>query len=69
MTPADQLLTSAQVAARLGISRQRIAQLVALGRLRPAMQLPAGDRLFDPREVERFAAAPKSRGGRPRKRR
>lgn len=53
--PTPHLLTGGQVATRLGVSRQRVAQLVAVTLLIPAVKGPRTT-LFDPAEVERFAA-------------
>jgi DNA-binding transcriptional MerR regulator len=46
-------LTPSQTARRLGISKARVLQLNNQGLL-PALRTPLG-RLFDPKDVERFA--------------
>lgn len=67
MPEHEQLLTTSQACERLGVSRQRVSQLVASGQITPAMRLPAGDMLFTPAEIERFWCLPKSKGGRPQR--
>jgi excisionase family DNA binding protein len=54
----DQLLTTAQVAERLGLSVATVNRRAKDGELRPEMEFPGrtGARLFHPAEVERFAA-------------
>lgn len=55
-----EVLTIGEVSRRLSVSPERVRQYVADGRLKTATTtvrgLPAGYRLFDIREVERFAA-------------
>jgi predicted site-specific integrase-resolvase len=55
----DALLSTAQVAERLGKDVATINRYVRLGRLTPSMQFPGvkGARMLHPAEVERFAAA------------
>lgn len=52
-----QMLTTSQVAARLGISRNTVLQRVTYGRLTPTTQLPGrtGAYLFDAEQVEAAA--------------
>lgn len=57
------LLSSGEVARVLGVSRERVLQLVAAGRLRPAALDGYGRRMFDPVEVEQLA---RERSRRPR---
>lgn len=54
----NELLTTAEVAARLNRSVYTVSRYVREGVLRPTMQLPGanGARLFHPAEVERFIA-------------
>ena len=56
--PNLELLTTAEVAARLGVDVRTVARWVNAGRLRPAVQGPGlrGARLFDPAEVDRFVS-------------
>ena len=56
--PNEQLLTTAQVAERLGVSVATVNRKAKDGDLRPEMEFPGrnGARLFHPSEVERFAA-------------
>ncbi|WP_424950457.1 helix-turn-helix domain-containing protein [Deinococcus sp.] len=58
------ILTTEQVAARLGVKASRVRQLVGQGRLTP---LATGLRahLFSPEAVEAFEQADKPRRGRP----
>jgi len=64
----EQLLTTSQVAERLGISRNTVLQRVSYGRLTPSAQLPGrtGAFLFDAEQIEAAAeqrdAAPAETG-------
>jgi excisionase family DNA binding protein len=58
------LLSPSEAARRLGISRKRIYQFIAAGRI-AAEPVIGGGITIDEREVERFAALPR-RHGRPR---
>ncbi len=58
------LLTTSQVAERLHLHPSRVRALAAAGRL-PSTSTPLG-RLFDPKDVERFAQLER-RPGRPAK--
>lgn len=51
---SSRLLTSTEVAERLGIARQTVAWRVARGQLTPAQKLPGrnGAYLFDPEQIE-----------------
>lgn len=53
-----ELLTTAQVAQRLGVTAYSVNRYVREGRLSVDMQLPGdkGARLYHPAEIERFAA-------------
>lgn len=55
----EQLLTTSQVAARLGISRNTVLQRVTYGRMVPVGQLPGktGAYLFDAEQINTMAAA------------
>lgn len=59
------LLSTAEVQERLGVTRQRVSQIVASGRLIPALRTPGGHMLFTPAEVERYKRLPRAKGGRP----
>jgi len=62
------LLNTAEVARRLGVSRQRVAQYVKEGRLRPAVPVTARQGMwFLEEEVARFEREPKRRPGRKRR--
>jgi excisionase family DNA binding protein len=50
----DRLLSTTQVARKLGLSDRRVTQLAADGKL-PCVPTPIG-RLFDPEDVAAFAA-------------
>lgn len=52
-----ELLTSSEVALRLGLTQNHVARMARLGTINPAMRLPGrrGAFLFDPATVERFA--------------
>ena len=54
----EDLLTSAEVAERLGIDRGTLSRWVQAGQIKRAMKLPGknGAALFDPAEVERALA-------------
>ncbi len=56
--PITDLLTTADVAERTGITVHHVSRLVREGKLTPAHQLPGatGARLFDEAEVDRFLA-------------
>lgn len=60
------LLTTEQVAARLGIGAARVRQLVQAGYLKPEPYSPRVH-LFQPAAVEAYQNAPKPKRGRPRK--
>lgn len=61
------LLSTAEVARRLGVSRQRVAQLVGKGCLRPIVQPgPRQSMWFAEEEVERYEHERRT-PGRPRK--
>ena len=51
--PADRLMTSAEVAAWLGVSRRAVSAWVASGRLKPTVTLPGGRYRFDREDVRR----------------
>jgi excisionase family DNA binding protein len=51
--PADRLMTSAEVAAWLGVSRRAISKWVQEGRLKPTVTLPGGGYRFDREDVRR----------------
>jgi excisionase family DNA binding protein len=50
------LISSKDVAARLGVSQATVSRAVAKGLLRPALVTPGGHRRFSPEDVEAFAA-------------
>ena len=52
-----ELLTTVEVAHRLGVTKQHVARLVRSGRLNPELQAPGstGAMFFAPEEVERLA--------------
>ena len=56
--PNAEHLNTRQVAARIGKDESTVNRYVRQGKLRPTFQFPGlrGARLFDPAEVERFAA-------------
>ena len=60
--PITDLLTTADVAERTGLTVYTISRLVREGKLTPAHQLPGttGARLFDKAEVDRFLSARKA---------
>src|SRR2546427_13254803 len=49
------LISSKDVALRLGVSQATVLRAVARGLLRPALITPGGHRRFSPKEVEAFA--------------
>jgi len=49
------LISSKDVALRLGVSQATVLRAVARGLLRPALITPGGHRRFSPEEVEAFA--------------
>jgi excisionase family DNA binding protein len=53
VVPADRLMTSAEVAAWLGVSRRAVSAWVASGRLKPTVTLPGGRYRFDREDVKR----------------
>lgn len=53
MSEATELLTTAEVAERLGVTAPTIHRAVKLGRLRPAYRL-AGVFLFSPAELDHY---------------
>lgn len=57
--PSDTLLTTSQVARKLGRTTTTVLNHVKAGRLQPAVKLPTetGAYLFDPAEVERYLQA------------
>jgi excisionase family DNA binding protein len=58
------LISSKDVARRLGVSQATVLRAVARGLLTPILVTPGGHRRFAAREVETFATGP--RGGRSR---
>jgi excisionase family DNA binding protein len=50
--PATQLLTTRQVAKRLGVDQSTVWRLVERGRLEPTVRLDNRQMLFDPDDVE-----------------
>jgi excisionase family DNA binding protein len=48
MSNQPKLITTTQLAEKLGVTTGRIRQWIAAGRLQSAMQLPSGDHLFLP---------------------
>jgi excisionase family DNA binding protein len=50
------LISSKDVAARLGVSQATVLRAVAKGLLRPVLVTPGGHRRFSERDVETFAA-------------
>jgi len=54
--PADQVLTTAEVADILGVTPQRVIQLDAEGKLRAARITRRGLRLYDRQEVAEVVA-------------
>lgn len=59
-------LTTAQVAARLGVNEQRVLALTKQGRIEPTRRV-RGAYLFDEAAIEAFAALPRVRTGRPKR--
>ena len=62
---ADDLITQAEAARLLGVDRARVATLIARGQL-AAVAVPSVVNLVRRADVERMAAAPKRRPGRPK---
>src|SRR2546422_7227935 len=61
LVPANvlhRLISSKDVALRLGVSQATVLRAVARGLLRPALITPGGHRRFSPQEVEAFARGP-----------
>ena len=58
MVPMDQLtlLTTRELAARLGVTRQHIARLVREGKLAPACTLANGSHLFTEEQARQYTA-------------
>ena len=54
------LLTSAEVAAWLGVSRRAVSKWVQTGRLRPTVTLPGGRHRFDRADVRRQLQQPET---------
>jgi excisionase family DNA binding protein len=50
--PRTQLLTTRQVAKRLGVDQSTVWRLVERGRLEPALRLDNRQMLFDPADIE-----------------
>ncbi len=65
MAIGSNLLTSAEVATILGVSQGRVRQFVVEDRLKAAKKIGT-NLLFDPKQVARFAKAPRI-SGRPKK--
>lgn len=59
MPDKPRLIGTTQAAQRLGVDRATVTRMVADGRLAPAGKLPHrnGAFLFDPRDVDKLAAA------------
>lgn len=57
------LLTSAEVAAWLGVSRRVVSKWVQTGRLRPTVTLPGGRHRFDREDVRRQLQQPEADDG------
>jgi excisionase family DNA binding protein len=57
------LISSNDLANRLGVSRATVLRAVARGLLKPAVVTPGGHRRFLPEELEEFARRTKSRSG------
>lgn len=60
------MVTILEAAKRLGVSRQRVQQFIADGRLR-ASRIGARLRVIDPRDLERFKKIPRQPGRKPAK--
>src|SRR2546430_9262397 len=61
LVPANvlhRLISSKDVALRLGVSQATVLRAVARGLLRPALITPGGHRRFSPKEGEAFADGP-----------
>ena len=60
----NKLMTSGEAAVYLEVSRQQVHRLVQAGKLKAER---AGEfLLFERKELDRYRAAPKSKGGRPK---
>lgn len=59
-------LNVVEAAAYLGVSRQRVHLLAQQGRI--GCEIATGYYVFTQEELDRYKAAPKPRGGRPKKR-
>jgi excisionase family DNA binding protein len=59
------LISSNDLANRLGVSRATVLRAVARGLLRPAVVTPGGHHRFLPEEIEEFEGGLKGRAGRP----
>jgi excisionase family DNA binding protein len=57
------LISSNDLAHRLGVSRATILRAVARGLLKPAVVTPGGHRRFMPEDIEEFARRTRSRSG------
>ena len=62
----ENLLTTAEVADRLGVTRGRVGQFVMDGRLRPKLRIGT-NLLFDVKVVAAFEKVPRMRGRRLKK--
>jgi excisionase family DNA binding protein len=56
------LISSNDLAGRLGVSRATVLRAVANGRLKPALVTPGGHRRFNPLDVEELCARAKRNG-------
>jgi excisionase family DNA binding protein len=56
------LISSNDLADRLGVSRATVLRAVASGRLKPAVVTPGGHRRFLPEDVEELGGRPKRNG-------
>jgi excisionase family DNA binding protein len=57
------LISSNDLANRLGVSRATVLRAVAKGLLKPAVVTPGGHRRFMPENIEEFAGRTRSRSG------
>lgn len=62
----EDLLTTQQVAERLGVKASRVRQLVSAGKLLP-LRLSPKVHLFDPDVIKAYEEEPKPQRGRPKK--